>query len=190
MAGQEDTFSFQEDTLNIADLNELVAQGHAPAGAQHDVGFKSGWKSEKVSGSEIRERLAALATVSAASTATAALHAGAHETVLSATPPLAAVDVGTAPGRPDHGTAADTDTAATVESWSSLLAPDTAGQDRCGDAASLDIRDAEQLLAMSPTDAKRAVELSAGGAPVSVCRCALSCTARVLRCMGWAAPGC
>ncbi len=169
MAGQEDTFSFQEDTLNIADLNELVAQGHTPAGAQHDVGFKSGWKSEKVSGSEIRERLAALATVSAASTATAAVHAA-------------------APGRAEHGvTTTDTDTAATIESWSSLLTPDTAGQDQSGDAVSLDIRDAEQLLAMSPTDAKLLVELPARGAPVSACCCAgraLSGTARVLRCMG------
>ena len=58
MSGQDDTFSFQEETLNIADLDAFKSKH----GAQdHDVGFKKGWKSEKVSGSEIKERLSALA---------------------------------------------------------------------------------------------------------------------------------
>jgi hypothetical protein len=160
-------FSVGVETLNIAEVNEFVAQGPA-SGAEHDLGYKSGWKSEKVSGSEIRDRLSALA-VSASSTATA-VHADAPGPVLSATLPTAADGIIAAPwGRPQHDTAPDTNTGSFVGTWSSLLALEQPGQGQSQDVGSWDISDAEKLLAMSPTNIKRAVQLPLGGALV-ICK--------------------
>jgi hypothetical protein len=185
MPGQESS-SVGVETLNIAELYEVVAQGPA-AGAEHDLGYKSGWKSEKVSGSEIRERLSALA-VSASSTGTY-VHAEAPGPVLSATLPPAADGIIAAPwGRPQSP---DTNTGSFVGTWSSLLAPEQPGQGQSQDAGSWDISDAEKLLAMSPTNIKRAVQLPLGAlvscktcTPVRGVGC---CT--VLRCRARLMPG-
>lgn len=62
--GQEDdVFSFQEETMTIDNLQTIAhEQARESSGLNNtQLGLKSGWKSEKVSGHEIRERLSALA---------------------------------------------------------------------------------------------------------------------------------
>jgi hypothetical protein len=188
MLRQQEDFSVGVETLNIADLNQFVALGPA-AGAEHDLGYKSGWKSEKVSGSEIRERLSALA-VSASSTA---VHADAPGPVLSATLPPMADGIIAAPwGCPQHDTAPDTKTGSFVGTWSSLLALEQPGQGQSQDVGSWDISDAEKLLATSPTNIKRAVQLPLGE-PLVSCKTRTPvrgvgcCT--VLRCRTGLMPG-
>lgn len=177
----DDTFSLQEETLTVADLN------HVPKGSDEQLGLRSGWKSERVSGSEIRQRLSALAAP-----APAAVHADGASPPQSpsARPPD---DQEHSVGRTvfskfadaqneqsHHSTTSDLrghrlakdraaledrtgdlNTGGSVESWINFLAQPMAAHRSKADG-SWDITEAEQLLAVSSTAVKQHVQLPLG----------------------------
>jgi len=180
-AGGDDVFSFQDGTMVVEDRREFAAVNGAAADGGEQNGLRSGWKSERVSGNEIRQRLSALVQPSAS--AVAVDSSGGGQQAPSARPPSSggrsasgAADPSEAVlagGTGSYGQGADRDlrsskdgraaledrtgditTGVSVESWGALLAGEKLTvQSRSKADLSLDINEAEQLLAASPTAA-------------------------------------
>ena len=150
--------SFQEEMI-LADLNELVG-GKGAAQINQQLGLRSGWKSERVSGTEIRERLSVLATASQAS---AVAVERSSPTLSSGTRAPASGD-----GITMSKLSSENDGRAALEkrsahlitgasgddgswTWNSMLSADEAQVLREKVVASLNVDEVEQLLAASPT---------------------------------------
>lgn len=171
-------FSFQEGTMVVEDRREFAAANGAAVDRGGQNGLRSGWKSERVSGNEIRQRLSALAQPSAS--AVVVNDSGSGQQAPSARPPdsggrsaRGAADSSEAVlagGTGSYGQGADRDlrsskdgraaledrtgdinTGVSVESWGALLSGEKSTmQSRSKADVSLDINEAEQLLAASP----------------------------------------
>jgi len=166
---RDDTLSFQEATMTVEDR-------HVHANRErHDTqqGLRSGWKSERVSGNEIRERLSALMTPSSSAAATdtsEGLSAPLQVPRVSgpphdnqswggaAHPSSTEANFGT--GTLRHGRAAledrsgDINTGVSVESWGGLLGAHSLSKAE----VSLDLNEAEKLFDASPINAKHVAQ--------------------------------